>query len=226
MNHLTSALKRVCAATVGCSVFSMFVLMLMSPQVTQAALLTQQLELGMRNSEVASLQSFLSTDAAIYPQGLVTSYFGFLTKAAVSNFQSRNGIDAVGRVGPVTLAAINMQMSGGVISDTTEGAGKVTRLGVPQPILSGVYVSGRTSNSMTIAWASNVPATARVMYSTTWPFSYRNALQVTSSASPSFAQSVTLNNLQQNTRYYFVAESLDAQGNFSWSSSGVFAQTN
>ncbi|HEY4516996.1 MAG TPA: peptidoglycan-binding protein [Candidatus Paceibacterota bacterium] len=192
------------------------------PYQAHAALLTQQLELGMRNPDVTSLQTFLAEDVTIYPQGLVTSYFGLLTKAAVSNFQSRNGIAAVGRVGPITLVAINNQMSGG--GDTTEGAGKITRYNVPQPILSNITVS-RTSNSATITWNSNVQATARVIYSTVWPFGYRNASSVTSSAGLSTAQSVTLSNLQSNTTYYYVVESLDSQGNFSWSANGVSFKT-
>ncbi len=75
-------------------------------------------------------------------------------------------------------------------------------------------------------WNSNMLATARVMYSTSWPFSYFTAASVTSTAGLGYAQSVTLNNLQSNTRYYFVVESLDAQGNFSWSTNGVSFKTN
>jgi len=62
-----------------------------------AATLTRQLELGMRGDDVSSLQTFLAQDVTIYPQGLVTGYFGSLTKSAVSNFQARNGISTVGR---------------------------------------------------------------------------------------------------------------------------------
>lgn len=191
----------------------------------QAAQLTQQLEFGMTNPEVATLQTFLAADSTIYPQGLVTSYFGFLTKSAVSNFQSRNNIDAIGRVGPITLAAINMQMANGTSVDNAEGAGRVTNVGPMQPTLSNISVS-KNSNSVTITWNSNVPATARVMYSTQWPFSYRNAASVTSTNAPSYGQSVTINNLQSGTTYFYVLESLDPQGNFSWSASGTAFKTN
>jgi peptidoglycan hydrolase-like protein with peptidoglycan-binding domain len=192
------------------------------PYTADAALLTQQLDFGMTNPDVASLQTFLAQDPTIYPQGLVTSYFGLLTKAAVSNFQVRNGIAAVGRVGPITLLAINNQMGG--YSDTTEGAGKVVHYGVPQPILSNINVL-HMSNSATITWNSNVLATARVMYSTVWPFGYRNAPSITSSTGVSTTQSVTLSNLQSNTTYFYVVESLDSQGNFSWSRNGASFKT-
>src|SRR5581483_10470425 len=126
---------------------------------------------------------------------------------------------AVGRVGPVPLAAINSQMGNPAVSDLTEGAGKLTNYGPAQPMLSNLLVS-TGKNSAVITWNSNVAATARVMYSTTWPFEYRSAASVTSSAAISGAQSVTLSNLQAGTLYYYVVESLDPQGNFSWSTNG------
>jgi peptidoglycan hydrolase-like protein with peptidoglycan-binding domain len=219
MNHSTTASNR--------SVFLNSVLIISSlalaaafaaiPFVTHAALLTQQLEMGMRNSDVTSLQSFLATDATIYPQGLVTGYYGFLTKSAVSNYQSANGIDPVGRVGPITLASINAKMGGATTwTDTMEGAGKVTRIGVSQPVLSNVTVT-KSANSASITWNSNTIATAKVFYSTQWPFNYNTAQSVTSSNAASYNQSVSLTNLQSNTTYYYAVESLDAQGNFSWS---------
>ncbi len=182
-----------------------------------AEMLTRQLQFGMSGSDVGTLQSFLAKDASIYPQGLVTSYFGYLTKSAVSNFQVRNGISAVGRVGPITLVAINAQMGNPVVNtDTTEGAGKRTNYGPQQPTLSGI-VATPTVNSATITWNSNMAATPRVMYSTVWPFNYQTAASVTNTAVFANAQSVLIGNLQSNTTYFYVVESLDAQGNFSWS---------
>src|SRR3989338_7152445 len=89
-----------------------FVVVLFSAAViAPAATLNRQLQVGMSGSDVSALQTFLAADVTLYPQGLVTGYFGNLTKAAVSNFQSRNGISPVGRVGPVTLAVLNAQMA-------------------------------------------------------------------------------------------------------------------
>ena len=76
--------------------------------------LTRQLEEGVRGEDVKILQQMLSTDPEIYPEGLVTGYFGPLTKAAVKRFQERAGIDQVGRVGPQTLARINEIFEEGV----------------------------------------------------------------------------------------------------------------
>src|SRR3989344_2638261 len=69
--------------------------------------LTGQLDYGQTSTNVTNLQVFLASSPTIYPQGLVTGYFGPLTKSAVMNFQSAYGISQVGRVGPQTLTKIN-----------------------------------------------------------------------------------------------------------------------
>lgn len=104
-------------------------MMAVVPFLAQADTITRQLELGMSGNDVSSVQTFLAKDRTLYPQGLVTGYYGFLTKSAVSNFQVRNGISAVGRIGPSTLPVINMQMSGMVVNDSTSA-----------PIISGVTI--------------------------------------------------------------------------------------
>lgn len=58
------------------------------------------------NGEVTKLQQFLAQDKTIYPEALVTGYFGPKTEAAVKRFQSQNGISPVGIVGPQTREAI------------------------------------------------------------------------------------------------------------------------
>jgi peptidoglycan hydrolase-like protein with peptidoglycan-binding domain/N-acetylmuramoyl-L-alanine amidase len=63
------------------------------------------------DGDIARLQRLLSTDAAIYPQKLVTGYFGPATLAAVQTFQTAHGVaqkgdDGYGIVGPRTRAAL------------------------------------------------------------------------------------------------------------------------
>jgi len=69
--------------------------------------LTRQLQEGMQGEDVKLLQKMLATDPDIYPEGLVTGYFGPMTKRAVQRFQEKAGIDQAGRVGPQTLTRIN-----------------------------------------------------------------------------------------------------------------------
>src|SRR3989344_8090240 len=85
------------------------------------AVITSQLDFGDRGPEVTELQAYLATSASIYPEGLVTGYFGQLTKAAVERFQTAQGIisqgtpatTGYGRVGPQTMARINARLGGG-----------------------------------------------------------------------------------------------------------------
>lgn len=76
----------------------------------------RQLREGMAGEDVKLLQEILATDLDIYPEGLITGYFGPLTRNAVKKFQKIAGLDQVGAVGPQTLSRLNQLL--------TEGAGK------------------------------------------------------------------------------------------------------
>lgn len=75
----------------------------------------QNLVPGSRGDAVSNLQRALKSDSSIYPEGLVTGYFGPLTENAVKKFQAKNNIvnqgDAnstgYGAVGPKTNAKLN-----------------------------------------------------------------------------------------------------------------------
>ncbi len=67
---------------------------------------------GARNSDVTNLQKALKTDSSVYPEGLVTGYFGSATLRAVQKFQEKYGIASSGQpgygdVGPKTRAKLN-----------------------------------------------------------------------------------------------------------------------
>jgi len=69
--------------------------------------LLRQLREGMTGEDVKLLQEILATDPDVYPEGLVTGYFGPLTRNAVKKFQKIASIEQVGVVGPKTLSKIN-----------------------------------------------------------------------------------------------------------------------
>ncbi len=69
--------------------------------------LFRSLQIGMSGDDVKLLQELLATDSDIYPEGLITGYFGPLTQQAVKRFQKMNNIEQVGIVGPKTRARIN-----------------------------------------------------------------------------------------------------------------------
>jgi len=66
---------------------------------------------GITSSEVKCLQQFLSNlGTNIYPEGLITGYFGPLTQAAVKRYQALEGIITTGYFGTLTRAAINNKL--------------------------------------------------------------------------------------------------------------------
>jgi peptidoglycan hydrolase-like protein with peptidoglycan-binding domain len=71
-------------------------------QETVATLVTMLKE-GSAGDQVSILQALLAADPEIYPEGVVSGYFGKLTAQAVKRFQQKNGLDQVGFVGPRTL---------------------------------------------------------------------------------------------------------------------------
>lgn len=66
----------------------------------------QVLRRGMRSDKIADVQEILKTDPNIYPEGLVTGYFGPLTQAAVRRLQARCGVSQTGEIGPETEECI------------------------------------------------------------------------------------------------------------------------
>lgn len=69
--------------------------------------LTSEINPGARSDEVMKLQELLARDSTIYPDGIVSGYYGPKTTAAVRKFQAKYGLPAVGRVGPATLVKLN-----------------------------------------------------------------------------------------------------------------------
>lgn len=195
-------------------------------QSAQAAI-TGVLDLGDRNAQVTELQTYLATNASIYPERLVTGYFGPLTQAAVQRFQAAQGIvsqgtpstTGYGRVGPLTMARINALMGSGV------GQSWDT---VPNLSNSGVSFTNTTA---TFTWATNEPTQGQVYWSTS-PIQFDEAtgprqMPFVSGALAFDAgglqtnHTVTVSNLQANTTYYYLIRSIDSGGNMSliWPSS-------
>lgn len=217
--------------SVGAVFFTAAIMVMSSPLVASAAI-TRQLQLGMSNSEVTELQVFLAKDNSVYPSGLVTGYFGQLTKAAVERFQTKNGIvnsgtpatTGYGRVGPATMASINAQMNGG---NTSNGGGT-------SPSINSLNVS--TSNtSANLNWNTNENASGVVYYGTSFPSMVEGSpttavtiggLSVLSNTNLQTSHSVTLSPLLPNTTYYYVVYARDGSGNESITWPATFQTSN
>ncbi len=78
---------------------------------TATFVFTRWLDVGSRGEDVKALQQLLIKEG-VYPQAIVSGYFGSLTKAAVEKFQVKYGIaqagdPGYGYVGPKTRAKLN-----------------------------------------------------------------------------------------------------------------------
>jgi hypothetical protein len=76
-----------------------------------ASLLTGPIQLNTTNTQNRILQFLLAGDKEIYPEGLITGYYGPLTKAAVQRFQLKYGVTTAtdpyyGYAGPATRAKV------------------------------------------------------------------------------------------------------------------------
>src|SRR3989344_676980 len=69
--------------------------------------LVSALRQGSVGDNVKTLQALLAADPDVYPEGLITGYYGNLTMKAVRQFQKKHGIEQAGVVGPKTLKKLN-----------------------------------------------------------------------------------------------------------------------
>ena len=182
--------------------------------------ISEQMGPGDSGDQVSALQTFLAADATVYPEGLVTGYYGDLTTAAVQRYQCKYAIvcqgdvanTGYGRVGPATLAKIETQGGGGTVVNTGGGAD------VYAPVLSRPTVA-TTSTSAVIHWTTNEPARSSVMYATVPPsltFNSYSTMPRMTDLTFDTSSDVTLAGLSPNTTYYYVLVSVDASGNLQY----------
>lgn len=80
-------------------------------EVSQSLKLIRGLREGMSGDDVKALQAILAADTSIYPEGLITGFYGRLTSEAVKRFQKKYGIEMLGFVGPKTLKKLNEEIN-------------------------------------------------------------------------------------------------------------------
>lgn len=95
-------------------------------------LIGRVLKLGTSGDDVTRLQQFLARDPSVYPEAVISGYYGSLTQAAVQRWQTKYNVVSSGTpdttgfgvVGPRTAAAISLLCStggGGTTGGTTTG---------------------------------------------------------------------------------------------------------
>lgn len=192
----------------------------LSAQVYAYTTINSQLDFGEKNADVTSLQTFFTDNVQIYPSGLITGYYGGLTRAAVIRFQALYGFDQVGRVGPITRDKINAL----ILSGGWQGGVSVNNDGV-SPTFYNIYQS-QTNTSITFSFNTDEVTSARVVYYTSplmfnegdinsTGFGAIGGMTSYSGSNASKSHSITLTNLQSNTVYYYTIIVTDLSGNVS-----------
>lgn len=67
---------------------------------------------GMSGSDVRDLQELLAQDSDVYPEGLITGFFGPATERALKKLQKKHGIEQAGVFGPKSRALIHRLFDG------------------------------------------------------------------------------------------------------------------
>ncbi len=191
--------------------------------ITAHAAVTGQMGVGSRGSNVTQLQQFLATNSQIYPEGIVSGYYGALTQAAVTQFQVAYGIEQVGNVGPITEAKINALIGSGFGLDTRA------------PIMSNFSISQINPGNATISWDTNKLTRGQVFYDMNpvpaseatgpYQFPWIGGMQANINSNQNMSnthQVIQLTNLQPNTTYYYIIRSIDESGNVSMSMNQSF----
>lgn len=102
-------------------------------------LLERNLSQGVRGEDVRGLQEFLREQG--YLNAEASGYFGALTSEAVRKWQSAQGVDAVGIIGPKTRAYIKM-WCGGYYGNTERFSAAPQQGNAPLSVLFNTYLSG------------------------------------------------------------------------------------
>jgi len=89
---------------VGLTLLSFIVSPLAMAQSTDQGILLAELQrqVDALKAQIAELQRFLAQFPDIFPEALITGFFGELTEKAVKRFQKKHGIEQAGIVGPKT----------------------------------------------------------------------------------------------------------------------------
>ncbi len=195
----------------------------LAPSLAGAASISSYMKIGSTGSDVTALQTYLATDSSIYPQGIISGYYGSLTAAAVARFQSAHGISAIGSVGPQTLAALNLAMGG-----TSAGSD------ITAPFMSSFSISPSRTYA-TASWSTSESTTGKIFYDLQ-PLATTEATgvyqqpyisgSVALDGNYASGHSIVLQNLQPNTTYYYRAMSVDVAGNVTVTDQLSFKTTN
>ncbi len=169
--------------------------------VSACPAIARSLSFGTSGTDVSALQQYLARDASIYPQGIVSGYFGVATKAALQRWQDTNGIvkpglEGSGTVGPRTRAALNACGSTASAVTSTKAATLASEITcnisvIPGSIRQGekAVVSWKATGSIRSGTLEGVPGPIGAVGSTTVSPSVSTAYVTTFQGPPGYSVS-------------------------------------
>ncbi|MDO8471141.1 MAG: peptidoglycan-binding protein [bacterium] len=107
INSISALLQQIQALQDQVNALKVSQISLKTQVATQFNAFVLSLSLGSRGDAVEALQALLAANASIYPEGLITGYFGKATERALKRLQKENSLEQVGRVGPKTRQLLN-----------------------------------------------------------------------------------------------------------------------
>ena len=138
--------------------------------------ITKELYKGVSGDEVKEVQKFLKQFSEIYPEGLVTGYYGPLTEKAVKKFQEREGLAATGKIDEITRKNINEYLVEGdkkvvICHFTSDNSGDKQTLEISKSALEAHLAHGDTLGACEQTVAPPTATTPAVTPSATTPAS-------------------------------------------------------
>ena len=166
---------------------------------------SQTLQRGVRSDSVKDLQNILKTDPSIYPQGLVTGFFGPMTENAVKRLQARYGLPQTGIVNDEMFQTIfpnNVQLkvispNGGESWDKSANHSILWQVTIGPIIRNGEELSPASSSSPTAVMKPSVP-----------PFFSKISIDLVRDSAPYFRYHIGTPDLYQTQYSWQVPDSI------------------
>ncbi|PIR85779.1 hypothetical protein COU14_02550 [Candidatus Kaiserbacteria bacterium CG10_big_fil_rev_8_21_14_0_10_44_10] len=192
------------------------------PSLSQAYVFNNQLDIGDRGEDVSALQQTL-TNLNHFSYPTITGYFGHVTQTAVQLFQSARGIvssgtpesTGYGRVGPMTLTALNSIQGSGVTTSTLLELLRVVQARIAElrgnaptnPDLASPsnVTASHGNDEITIKWSEVFEAQFYLVQRKEYGGTYQNIATTTDTT---FIDT----DISRNTRYYYTVTAENNDG--------------
>lgn len=122
--------------------------------------------------KVKYLQALLAADPSVYPQGLITGYFGAATAQAVKQYQKKHGLSAVGSIGPQTLKKLKSELEDtpiAIVQGTATSTGMICAIVPPGHLIAPGWLKKHPNNGVIVPACQTLPPGIAKKIGTTTP---------------------------------------------------------